>query len=228
MADVSPGPMPDARLREYLDRELRRAEIDFPDIAQPRRSARRRWSVGAVPAVAIAVVVAATALIGGIRLIGSVASGPAAASSVAPLAASPSAESLDVGSPLPSKLRLVPPVMVGEWTANCNGVAVVDCRGSVERFVNLLARDAAGILDESGGLLDVTSRPVCPPVQAWADGSECWQVSARGATWPAGGAICMVIARRGSDLRYPPYVQVGGEDGTGRAGGMPAGWPSCN
>jgi hypothetical protein len=107
-------------------------------------------------------------------------------------------------------------------------VAEVDCTGASERFINLLARSTDDVFDQSGGLLTVEPRPVCPPVPEWADGADCWQVTANDAFLASDQPWCMVIAKRSSDTRYPPYVQVGGPDGTGRAGGMPEGWPLCN
>jgi len=127
-------------------------------------------------------------------------------------------------------VRAVPTVMVGDWTARCRlGVEEPDCSGASERFINLLARDGPAVFERSGGVLSVQPRPVCPPVPAYADGSFCWQVTAETALPPTfGGPWCMVITKRSTDTRYPPYVHVGGPDGTGRAGGMPEGWPSCN
>jgi hypothetical protein len=119
-------------------------------------------------------------------------------------------------------------VMIDEWSARCIEVERVDCIGASERFINLLAWSTYAVFDESGSLLNVEPRPVCPAVPHWADGSYCWQVTAEGATLSPGEPWCMVIAKRSTDTRYPPYVQVGGPDGTGRAGGMPESWPLCN
>jgi len=41
------------------------------------------------------------------------------------------------------------------------------------------------------------------------------------------GAFCMVVAHDANDSRYPDYFQIGGQDGAGRAGGPPSGWPMC-
>jgi hypothetical protein len=123
----------------------------------------------------------------------------------------------------------VPTVAVGDWTARCLDVAKADCIGASERFINLLVWAGPAVFEQSGGVLIVEPRPICPPVRDSADGSYCWQVTAeRAISSETGEPWCMVIARRSTDTRYPPYVQVGGPDGTGRAGGMPAGWPTCN
>ena len=148
-----------------------------------------------------------------------VPAGPSVSVAPASVAPSPSGAS---GTPAST-------VRVGDWLASCEGVETLDCQGAVERFTNLLARSTATVFDQSGGNLTVTARPICPVVPDWADGSYCWQVSATGTTWSSTNQpVCMVIARRGTDVRYPAYVSVGGPDGTGRAGGMPEGWPSCD
>lgn len=117
-------------------------------------------------------------------------------------------------------------VMVGRWSVRCHGVADADCAGAAERFVNLLAWSSDGVFDATGGVLTVQPRPVCPPVPEWADGPYYWEVTAM-RSLPTGGDWCMVIAKHSSDERYPPYVHVGGPDGTGSFGGTPPGWPSC-
>jgi hypothetical protein len=123
--------------------------------------------------------------------------------------------------------RTVPVVGVGDWRARCLDVDDVDCAGASERFINLLAWSGADVFERSGGVLAVTPRPECPRVPDYADGSFCWQVLAETAT-ERGDPWCMVIVKRSTDTRYPPYVHVGGPDGTGRFGDMPEGWPSCN
>jgi hypothetical protein len=122
----------------------------------------------------------------------------------------------------------VPTVMIGEWASRCMDVKLVDCRGASERFLNMLARGHQAVFDQSGGHLTVSPRPVCPPVQEWADGSFCWQVTADGATTSSGEPWCMVIAKRSTDQRYPPYVKVGGPDGVGNAMVAPSRQPPCD
>jgi hypothetical protein len=107
------------------------------------------------------------------------------------------------------------------WTASCGRAASLDCLGAVDRFTNVLGRSHDGVLATSGGRLSVELRPECPQVPVWAAAAECWQVSAEGGTGP----ICMVIARRADDLRYPPYVQVAGHT-PGRPP-PPEPWAAC-
>lgn len=183
------------------------------------RLARTRASLAATLAV-VAMVVAIVAF--GPLISGDRSAGPGSSSGAVggPTAASPTA--------IPSPMASVLTVTVGEWSARCVDVAEADCIGASERFINLLARNGSAVFDQSGGVLTVEARPACPSVPIWADGSYCWQVTATGASVSIGQPWCMVIARRSTDPRYPPYVHVGGPDGVGRAGGMPKGWPSCN
>ena len=115
-------------------------------------------------------------------------------------------------------------VAVGDWTATCDGVATADCQGVAALFVNNLARGWKRVFDESGGRLVVEPRPDCPPVPSWADASGCWQASAP----MSNGVVCMVIDRQSPPRTSHGFGQVGGDDLTGRAGGPPPGWPTCN
>lgn len=197
---------------------------DPPPLAAGRGTMHRlsRGSLGLAWALAVVAVVVAVFAAGPL-IVGGKSDGPASTSG-AVVGASP--------TPAPATPAGASPVLtvkVGDWSASCEAVEIADCQGAAERFINLLARSWASVFEQSGGLLAVTGRPVCPPVPDWADGSYCWQVSAPGASWSSTDApVCMVIAKRGTDTRYPPYVQVGGLNGTGRAGGPPEGWPSCD
>lgn len=115
-----------------------------------------------------------------------------------------------------------PVVQVGDWSASCHRVGADDCQGVAALFVNNLARSQQSIFEQSGGMLTVEPRPVCPTVPAWADPESCWQATALA----SGVSVCMVIARQGPS-RPIGFGQVGGDDLTGRAGGPPDGWPTC-
>ncbi|MEO5964130.1 MAG: hypothetical protein ABIR11_01600 [Candidatus Limnocylindrales bacterium] len=93
-------------------------------------------------------------------------------------------------------------------------------------FVNNLARNWKGVLDESGGKIVVKARATCPAsLPDWADNSTCWQATAPAAT----GDVCMVIARQPkAESAVSTFGQVGGDDMTGRAGGPPSGLPACD
>lgn len=103
----------------------------------------------------------------------------------------------------------------------CNATADADCDGAVGLFSNNLARSWKLILDESGGRLTVEPR-ACPTFNGLT-ARQCWDVAAV----RPGGPFCMVVAHDANDRRYPDYFQIGGQDGAGRAGGPPAGWPMC-
>lgn len=81
------------------------------------------------------------------------------------------------------------------------------------------------MLRESGGKLSVEPRRICPAVPKWADSSFCWQATTKIST----GTVCMVVARQSDPATAGSrFGQVGGDDMTGRAGGPPVGWPTCN
>lgn len=172
----------------------------------------------AAPIAIVAVVVAAVTLAS--LIAGDRSTGPGSGSGAVIGISSPS----PVATPSPAPTA-IPTVVIGEWSSQCVDVEEADCVGASERFINLLARGHQAVFDQSGGVLTVRPRPVCPPVPDWADGSYCWQVTAVGASLSSGESLCMVIAKRSTDTRYPPYVHVGGPTG-GRAG-EPEG-PSCN
>jgi hypothetical protein len=125
-------------------------------------------------------------------------------------------------TPEPTATPAAVTVRAGDWTATCDGVPDDDCQGVAALFVNNLARNWQWVFDQSGGKLSVEPRPKCPTVREWADPDFCWQATALVST----GSICMVIARQGP-ARPAGFGQVGGDNVTGRAGGMPAGWPMC-
>jgi hypothetical protein len=116
-------------------------------------------------------------------------------------------------------------VKVGDWAASCDGVPTGDCQGVAALFINNLAWSGASVLRESGGKLSVEPRPSCPAVPEWADPSFCWQATAR----VSSGTVCMVVARQANPAStWERFGQVGGDDMTGRLGGPPAGWPTCD
>ena len=94
-------------------------------------------------------------------------------------------------------------VMVGEWQAACGAVDPAVCQGVAALAINNLGRN------RPTGVLTVLSRPACPQVPNWADGSRCWQVYTPVST----GTVCMVVAKRSTDHQY---AQVAG-DVPGRA-----------
>jgi hypothetical protein len=114
-----------------------------------------------------------------------------------------------------------PRVIAGAWTAMCNGTSDADCDGAVGLFANNLARSGQRILEESGGRLTVEPR-ACPTFNGLT-ARQCWDITV---VRPS-GPFCMVVANDANDPRYPDYFQIGGQDGAGRAGGPPDGWPMC-
>ncbi len=113
-------------------------------------------------------------------------------------------------------------VQVGRWDARCDGVDATECQGVAALFVNNLAWSGDSVFELSGGTVTVQRRLECPVVPHWADPSSCWQATAL----VPDGPVCMVVGRR-TDVTPPAYGQVGGSDLTGRAGGLPKGWPTC-
>ena len=108
------------------------------------------------------------------------------------------------------------------WTVMCNGASDADCDGAVGLFTINLARSWAMILEQSGGLLAVQPR-ACPTTIDGLTARLCWDVTAA----ISSGPFCMVVAHNANDSRYPDYFEIGGQDGAGRAGGPPSGWPMC-
>ena len=186
------------------------AEVKDPPVLDLGRGtvsgATRTARSFAVAIAVVAVVVAAVAL--GPTIADDRSTGPG--STVGAVIGSASAGPVATQSAPPTT---VPTAAVGDWTARCLGVEKADCIGASERFINLLAWAGPAVFEQSGGALTVEPRPICPPVRDWADGSYCWQVTAeRAISSETGEPWCMVIARRSTDTRYPPYVQVGGPD----------------
>jgi hypothetical protein len=107
------------------------------------------------------------------------------------------------------------------WRVACRGTSDKDCDGAVGLFANNLARSWQMVVDESGGRLTVVPRS-CPTFDGLT-ARQCWDVTAV----LSSGPMCMVVANGANDPRYPDYFQIGGQDGAGRAGGPPKGWPMC-
>lgn len=143
---------------------------------------------------------------------------PALRRSDSPVVGPPSTPTVSVEpSPTPRVIR------TGEatWAVRCEAASDADCDGAVELFANNLAWSGKMILDESGGRLTVESR-ACPTFNGLT-ARQCWDVTA---VRPS-GPFCMVVAHDANDPRYPNYFQIGGQDGAGRFGGPPDGWPMC-
>ena len=69
MADLSSEPVVDPRLRDYLDAELRRAELDFPHLPRPAAGRRaRRVALGPVLAALAGLALVAVAAVVAIRV----------------------------------------------------------------------------------------------------------------------------------------------------------------
>jgi hypothetical protein len=114
-------------------------------------------------------------------------------------------------------IATVPPtVRVGSHTAWCAGVDPPTSRDVAAQAIHNMAG-----LRPSDDLV-VRSRPVYPPVQDWADGSERWQVYL-----PVGDGstvACMVVARRPT---LGGYGQVAGDQpGRSTIRGQPSGCPT--
>lgn len=227
-------PGSDREIRDFLiDRAqgtLTLADIDAIDRRVRAQPQGRAWLTarGALAAAAGVAAVAAIAslLTGPVTFMGFGASSAPPASQQSPVPTVASVGPSPSSDPTPSNAVASSTVQVGEWQARCIDVADAECIGASERFVNLLAWAGSSVFRQSEGVLSVTPRPTCPAVPATADGSYCWQVTAPGSLKGDGMPWCMVIARRGSDTRYPPFVAVGGDSGAGRFE-MPEGWPSC-
>lgn len=107
------------------------------------------------------------------------------------------------------------------WTVACGGASDMDCDGAIGLFANNLAWSWRMVLDQSGGRLTVEPR-ACPTFDGLT-ARQCWDVTAV----LSNGPMCMVVANGANDPRYPDYFEIGGQDGAGRAGGPPKGWPMC-
>lgn len=144
---------------------------------------------------------------------------PALRRSDAPVVGGPSSTPTASVEPSPTP-RLV---TTGEatWSVMCDATSDTHCDRAVGLFANNLARSWKMILDESGGRLAVEPR-ACPTFDGLS-ARQCWDVTA---VMP-NGPFCMVVAHDANDSRYPDYFQIGGQDATGRAGGLPDGWPMC-
>ena len=68
MADLSSEPVVDPRLRDYLDAELRRAELDFPHLPRPAAGRARRVALGPVLAALAGLALVAVAAVVAIRV----------------------------------------------------------------------------------------------------------------------------------------------------------------
>jgi len=108
------------------------------------------------------------------------------------------------------------------WNALCGGASDIECDGVVRLFTTNLGRSWRSIVDQSGGRLTMEPRS-CPLRPDGLTARVCWDVTAV----IASGPFCMVVAHDADDPRYAPYFQIGGEDGAGRVGGLPSGWPMC-
>lgn len=116
-------------------------------------------------------------------------------------------------SPAPTLPLVVTRVLDG-WTPVCAGVPYADCHGVAAVFVNNLARNGSWVLEQSGGIVTVTPRPVCPPFDGSQDPTFCWQASAA----ITDGSVCMVVARQTEAVMgFWWFGQVGGDEMAGPA-----------
>jgi hypothetical protein len=172
--------------------------------ARPRsRYARPSLAVAAAIVLIAALIVVPPAL----RRSASSAPGSASPTPAVSVEPSPTARAITIGE--------------GTWTVMCNGTSDANCDGAVGLFANNLGWSWKVILDESGGDLAVQPR-ACPTFNGLT-ARQCWDVTA---VRPS-GPFCTVVAHDANDPRYPDYFEIGGQDGTGRAGGPPDGWPMC-
>lgn len=195
-----------------FERRFRAIEGEIPDRsfealrlrARPRpRYAVPSLAVGAAILLVLALIVVPPALR---RSDSSVVGGPSSTPTVS-VEPSPTPRAITTGE--------------ATWTVMCKATSDADCDGAVGLFANNLARSWEMILDESGGHLTVESR-ACPTFNGLT-ARLCWDVTAVRSSGP----FCMVVAHDANDPRYPDYFQIGGQDGAGRAGGPPDGWPMC-
>jgi hypothetical protein len=106
------------------------------------------------------------------------------------------------------------PAVLEGWHPICAAVAEPECSAVAAAFVTNLGRSWVGVQNESGGLIAVTPRPICPPLPDWAVPAPCWQASAT----TMSGRVCMVFARQ------DPAV-ADGASGFGQVGGDAFGRP---
>ena len=116
----------------------------------------------------------------------------------------PMANSVGGVSPLTSPSTAVPrTISIGQWTAECLGVANDICASVASLAINNLGRNTPS------APLAIKSRRTCPAAPDWADASRCWQADVR----IGSSSVCLVVARRESD---GSYAQIAG-DVPGRA-----------
>jgi len=200
-----------------FERRLRGIEDEIPDAtftaALPRSRARivgvRSLRVGVAMLVLVAVLAGSSLALRRSAPAANVGASPTpVATPIATLAPSATPRAVTTGS--------------ATWTAACGGVSDRDCDGAVGLFSNNLARSWQMVFDQSAGRLTVEPR-MCPTFHGLT-ARQCWDVTAV----LSAGPMCMVVANGANDPRYPDYFQIGGQDGAGRAGGPPPGWPMCN
>lgn len=200
-----------------FERRFRGIEDEIPNgtfsAAPPRSRARiagvRSLRAGAAVLVVLAVLVGSSLALWLSAPAANVGASPTAvATPVATLAPFPTPRAVTTG--------------LATWTVACGGTSDKDCDGAVELFANNLARSWQMVLDQSGGRLTVEPRK-CPTFNGLT-AHQCWDVTAVLSTGP----MCMVVANGANDPRYQGYFEIGGQDGTGRAGGPRKGWPMCN
>lgn len=199
-----------------FERRFRGIEDEIPDgtfsAAGPRSRSRiiSLWSLraGAVAVVVVAVVVGSWLALRQPAPAGNVGGRPAPlATPISTLAPSPTPRVVTTGG--------------ATWTVACGGTADKDCDGAVGLFTNNLARSWQMVLDQSGGRLTVEPR-MCPTFNGLT-ARQCWDVTAV----LSSGPMCTVVANGANDARYPDYFEIGGQDGAGRGGELPKGWPMC-
>jgi hypothetical protein len=200
-----------------FERRFRGIEDEIPDGAFTAALPRSRVRTAGVQSMRVgaAVLVVVVALVGASLALrpstvpaGMVGASPTSAASPAPTVPSPTPRAITAGR--------------ATWAVACGGIADEDCDGAVGLFTNNLARSWQMVRDQSAGRLTVEPR-ACPTFNGLT-ARQCWDVTAVLST----GSMCMVVANGANDPRYPDYFEIGGQDGTGRGGGPPTGWPMCN
>lgn len=107
------------------------------------------------------------------------------------------------------------PRVLKDWTPACGDVPFADCYGVAALFANNLARNWEWVHEQSGGVITVTPRPVCPDFGDTFGGTQdpsfCWQATAA----VTDGQVCMVVARQLQANNGWEFGQVGGDEMAG-------------
>jgi hypothetical protein len=158
MADLPSEPAVDARLRDFLEAELRQAELDFPHLQRPERLPERRHLPIGILAAAVGVlafVVVAPRFLESMSVATGWTAGPSASVALASATPSPQVSappaSATPGSASAAPTRVSPPSLV-----DCGRISPAACAKSVA-----LAR--AGNEAEVVGATRIVVDDTCPP-----------------------------------------------------------------